>query len=160
MLRPMFFKRSFIALPLVLTLVLGLDSCGKDAGCNVFGAENYSPDAVIDDGSCIEVRDKFIGQYSVTSDCMVGAYLRTIRETSDRFIVEITNIGDTLGTVTAEVAGPNITIHVQPVRNNVTVEGAGLYFPEENKLSISYTVRDSRSGSLVAFDCLDNCLKN
>lgn len=148
------------ALMLVSVSLLFLGSCGKESGCNVFGSENYDPDAVIDDGSCIEVRDKFIGNYGVNSDCFAAAYLRTISETSDRFIVEVSNIGDTLGTVTALVSGPNITIEQQTVRNNVTVEGAGVYDSIYDNLNLSYRIRDNRSGSQVITNCLEVCVKN
>lgn len=140
--------------------VLLLASCGKNSGCNRFGSENFDPDAVIDDGSCIEMRDKFLGLYSVTSDCRAGAYLRTISETSDRFIVEVTNIGDTLGTVTAEVIANNITIERQTVRTNVTVEGAGIYDSDLNQLDLTIRIRDRRSGIEVITNCLDRCSKN
>jgi len=144
---------------LIMAIVL-LASCGSDRGCNRFGSENYDPDAVIDDGSCIEMRDKFLGLYSVSSDCRAGAYLRSVSETSDRFIVEVTNIGDTLGTVTAEVIANNITIERQTVRTNVTVEGAGIYDSDLNELSLTIRIRDRRSGTEVITNCLDRCSKN
>jgi len=150
----------FAACTHLLMVILLLASCGKDRGCNRFGSENYDPDAVIDDGSCIEMRDKFLGLYSVSSDCRAGAYLRSVSETSDRFIVEVTNIGDTLGTVTAEVIANNITIERQTVRTNVTVEGAGIYDSDLNQLSLTIRIRDRRSGTEVITNCLDRCSKN
>lgn len=135
-------------------------SCSGDRGCNVFGAENYDPDAVIDDGSCIEVREKFLGQYSVSSDCIAGSYLRSVTQTADRFIVQITNLGDTLGTVYARVSASNITIDLQNVRNGVLVDGAGVYVEESGALSISYRITDNRSIIPVVHDCLDWCVKN
>lgn len=144
---------------LIMAIVL-LASCGSDRGCNRFGSENFDPDAIIDDGSCIEMRDKFLGLYSVSSDCSAGAYLRSVSETSERFIVEVTNIGDTLGTVTAEVIANNITIERQTVRTNVTVEGAGIYDSDLNELSLTIRIRDRRSGTEVITNCLDRCLKN
>lgn len=163
--RPMsissFLTHKLCLVPLSLLFVAcTVSSCGKDAGCNVFGAENYNPDAVIDDGSCIEVRDKFLGLYSVGSDCIEGSYLRSISETSDRFVVEVSNIEDTLGAVLARVSGENITIDQQVVRNSVTVEGAGVFVADENALSLTIRIRDSRSGIEVIHDCVDYCVKN
>ncbi|MCF8258578.1 MAG: hypothetical protein K9J06_13560 [Flavobacteriales bacterium] len=150
----------FAACANLLMALLLLVSCDKQRGCNRFGSENYDPDAIVDDGSCIEMRDKFLGQYSVTADCSEGAYLSTISETSDRFIVEITNIGDTLGTVTAEVIADNITIERQTVRTSVTVEGAGVYNSELNVLDMTIRIRDRRSGTEVITNCIDRCVKN
>lgn len=147
-------------LSLVPSFILVISGCGRESGCNVFGSENYDPEAVVDDGSCIEMRDKFLGQYSVTSDCMAGAYIRSINETGDRFVVEITAMGDTLGTVLGVVAGPDITIDRQTVRTNVTVEGAGVYDTAAHVLDLSIRIRDSRSGGLVITNCLDRCVKN
>lgn len=151
-----------VSLLLPLTAVLMLVSCGKERGCNRFGSDNYDPDAMVDDGSCIEVRDKFLGLYSVTSDCMGGAYLRTISETSERFVVEVTNIGDTLGKVTARVTGKDIVIEPKdfPVRNGVTVEGGGVYDEETGVLNMTVRIRDVRSGSVVITNCYDVCVKN
>lgn len=143
-------------------VALLLVGCGKQRGCNVFGTENYDPEAIVDDGSCIEMREKFLGQYVVTSDCINGAYIRTISETSDRFIVEISAIGDTLGKVKARVSGANLVLEPerQTVRSFVTVEGAGLFDEENGILNMSVRIRDSRTGTLVITNCLDRCVKN
>lgn len=39
------------------------------AGCTDPNAENYDPRATIDDGSCIDIRQKFVGDWTVTTDC-------------------------------------------------------------------------------------------
>lgn len=143
-----------------LVSVLFLQSCDKQRGCNDFGAENYDPDALIDDGSCIESRDKFIGAYSVYSNCFSNGFLRNISETSDRFVVEVSGINDTLGSVLATVSAQNIVIEQQAVRNGITVEGAGVYDSELNELNLSIRIRDSRTGTMVITNCLENCRKN
>lgn len=38
-------------------------------GCTDPEADNYDPRATIDDGSCIDKREKFVGDWDVTSDC-------------------------------------------------------------------------------------------
>lgn len=39
------------------------------AGCTDPDSDNYNPKATIDDGSCIDVRQKFVGDWDVSSDC-------------------------------------------------------------------------------------------
>ena len=140
---------------LILPILLG--SC-QNEGCTEFGAENYDPDAVVNDGSCILVRDKFLGMFQVSSDCHVDDYTRTISATQNEYVVVITNLGDTLGSVEASVYGNNITIDRQSVGTLITVEGAGVYV-EEDAISLSFRIRDSRTGSEVITDCLEYCSK-
>lgn len=139
-----------------LTVVL-LASC-KNEGCTDFGAENYDPEAAINDGSCILTRDKFLGEFEVNSDCIADNYLRTISATQNEYIVVITNLADTLGDVQARVFGENITIDVQTIGNLITIEGAGVYV-EDDAISITYRIRDSRSGTEIIHDCLEWCAK-
>jgi hypothetical protein len=47
---------------------------------------------------------------------------------------------------------------VQTVGNLITIEGAGVYI-EDDAISISYRIRDSRSGTEVILDCLELCQK-
>ena len=138
-------------------LILVLASC-QNEGCPDFSAENYDPDAVVNDGSCILVRDKFLGSFQVSSDCHADNYTRTISATQNQYIVVITNLGDTLGSVEANVYGTNITIDRQSIGTLITVEGAGVYV-EDDAISLSYRIRDSRSGTEVVSDCLEWCSK-
>jgi len=140
------------ALILMLSVSYG---CKKHAGCTKFGSENYEPDAVIDDGSCIHVTDKFIGSFSVRSDCFVQPYERTIDRTTEEFVVTITRIADTLGTAKARVYANNITIDRQTLRPGISVEGAGLF--KNGVISLSYRIRDVRTGSEYITDCLETC---
>ncbi len=130
----------------------------KNEGCTDFGAENYDPEAAINDGSCILTRDKFLGLFQVSSDCFADDYFRTISATQNEYLVVITNLADTLGDVEARVFGKNITIDVQTVGNMITIEGAGVYV-EDDAISITYRVRDSRSGTEVIHDCMEWCAK-
>ncbi len=140
---------------MVMSLVV---SCKKHTGCTEFGSENFDPEAVIDDGSCIHIRDKFIGNFTVNSDCFADNYQRTIVEAIDDNTVVISNLADTLGSVNARVYGENITIELQTVQPSVKVEGAGVY-TEDDTISISYRIRDSRSGTEIITDCLEWCSK-
>ena len=142
----------------MIILVVGISSCKKNAGCTDFGTENYDPEAVINDGSCVLIRDKFLGSFQVSSDCFSSGYVRTISITQDKFVVTISNLADTLGNVEAQIYGNNITIEPQSVHTSIIIEGAGVYV-EENKISLSYKVRDSRSGTEVIHDCFELCTK-
>lgn len=147
--------RPFLAIFLCAILA---SACKKDSGCTQFGTDNYDPEAVIDDGSCIETRDKFLGDFQVSSDCFADNYMRVISVTSEQYTVTISNLADTLGTVNAQVFGTDITIEPQILGTGISVEGAGL-FVNENQLSLSYRIRDSRSGTEVIHDCFEVCTK-
>ena len=140
---------------LILIIVSG---CKKNTGCTDFGSENYDPDAVVNDGSCILTRDKFLGEFRVSSDCLVDEYNRTVSATQNEYIVVISNLADTLGDVEARVFGENITIDVQSVQASITIEGAGVYIADD-RISLTYRVRDSRSGTEVIYDCMELCFK-
>jgi hypothetical protein len=132
--------------------------CDKNSGCTQFGSENFDPDAITDDGSCIHIRDKFIGTFVVTSDCTSGQYEVLISEAQDDYTVAISNLADSLETLEARVYGDNITIDRQVIGTGVTIEGAGTYV-EEATVSLSFRIRDTRSGSQVITDCLEWCSK-
>lgn len=146
--------------PIVLTILLGatLLGCRKE-GCTQFGAENYDVDATLDDGSCILVRDKFLGNFQVSSNCFADDYQRTIETTTDQYLVTISNMADTLGTVEAHVWGKDIVIDRQTVRTGVTVEGAGVYVEENDAISLTFRIRDTRSGTEIINDCAEWCTK-
>lgn len=144
---------------LLCVILVGASSCKKENGCTRFGSDNYDPDAVIDDGSCIEARDKFVGDFTVTSDCFNDSYQRTIGETTDRYVVTISNLADTLDDVTADILGFDITIEPQVVANGIIVEGAGISLHPDT-LRLTYRVRDSRSGIEVVYDCFEECIRN
>ena len=139
-------------------LLLAIISSCKNTGCTEFGTENYDPEAVINDGSCILVRDKFLGTFQVDSDCFSDTYLRSITPTDNEFMVTISNLADTLGNVEARVYAENITIEPQLLQPFLVVEGAGIYTGDD-RISISYKVRDSRSGTTVTYDCFEWCTK-
>ncbi len=143
----------------LLLVFIGMAGCKQHSGCTEFGAENYDPDAVLNDGSCIAVSDKFIGNFSVSSDCFQDDYNRQITATSDDHLVIISNLADTLGNVQAQVAGVNITIDVQTVGTFITVEGAGVYVKDNDAISMSYRVRDTRTGTEIIHDCIEWCSK-
>lgn len=142
----------------LLLIIVAFAGCKKNVGCTKFGSENYDPEAVVDDGSCISIRDKFVGTFGVTSDCIADNYQRTISEKIDDNEVVISNLADTLPDVDAYVFADNITIDRQPVGQFVTVEGAGVAL-NDSTISISYRIRDNRGGIEVIHDCFETCSK-
>jgi len=139
----------------IATLAVG---CKKDAGCTKFGSENYDPEAVVNDGSCVSVRDKFIGTFEVNSDCITDNYERTISEGAGEYDVVISNLADTLSDVNAYVFAENITIDRQSIGFFVTLEGAGVAI-NDSTISISYRIRENRNGIEVIHDCFETCSK-
>lgn len=132
--------------------------CKKDAGCTKFGSENYDPEAVVNDGSCVSIRDKFIGTFEVSSDCITDNYERTISEGAGEYDVVISNLADTLSDVNAYVFAENITIDRQSIGFFVTLEGAGVAI-NDSTISISYRIRENRNGIEVIHDCFETCYK-
>lgn len=139
-------------------IVLSASGCKKHEGCTQFGTENYDPDAIIDDGSCILARDKFLGTFTVQSSCQNDTYQSSVEATSDDFTVVITNLADSLGAVEAKIAAENITIEQQPLNAFVTIEGAGVYL-DSNIISISYRIRDMHQNPTLIYDCLETFTK-
>lgn len=127
-------------------------------GCTKFGSENYDSEAVIDDGSCISIRDKFIGTFAVYSDCFTDTYQRTISVTENDSEVVISNLADTLGDVDAHVFAENITIERQSVGQFLTLEGAGVAL-NDSTISLSYRIRENRNGTELIYDCFETCHK-
>jgi len=147
----------FIFLSFIILISLG--SCKQKSGCTEFEADNYDPDAVLNNGLCIAVSDKFIGNFSVSSDCFTNDYTRKITATSNNRVVIISNLNDTLGTVSALVTEINITIERQTVGTFITIEGAGVFLEENKAVSLTYRVRDSRTGTELISDCKELCTK-
>lgn len=144
---------SFVAISVAL-----ITACGGKEGCTDFGAENYDPDASVNDGSCVQVYDKFLGNYIVDADCMDHFYEIQIVETTDDYTVRIYGLADTTSNLEAEISGNNINIRQQELIHHVSIEGAGLSI--NGGLSLSYHLRDSRTGTVVLEDCLQWCIKD
>jgi hypothetical protein len=132
-----------------------LVSCGGKEGCTDFGSENYDPDAIVNDGSCIQVFDKFVGTFIVDADCMDYFYQIRVDETSDDYVVRIHGLADTTSNLEANISGLNINIRQQKLYHHVTIEGAGVSI--DGGISLSYHIKDSRTGNVVLQDCLQWC---
>lgn len=135
-------------------LLIGIASCNRNVGCTEFGSENYDSDAIVDDGSCIHFRDKFIGTFNTNSDCFTESYELMIQEATEDNLVTISNLSDTLNVITARVYGVNLTIDLQTIGTAIRIEGAGVY-ADTNAISLSYRIRDSRSGQEIQTNCIE-----
>ena len=64
-------KFPLIVLCMLMASVFVIQSCGDDdvEGCTDINAENYDPEATIDNNTCIYARDKFIGEYVAVFTC-------------------------------------------------------------------------------------------
>lgn len=139
----------------IILILIAFSSCKKHEGCTKFGSENFDPDAVINDGSCIHIRDKFLGSFNVYSNCSDN-YELLITETIDDYVVAISNLADSLPTIEADVYGNNITIEPQTLFPAVNIEGAGV-FTTDSTIEMSYRISDSRTGSSIITDCFEQC---
>ncbi len=104
-------------------LVIG--GCSKN-GCTDPTADNYDPDAVTNSG-CIPARDKFIGDYSVQTQCSDTAYayaLSIIADPDEDRDVIIQNFGDYNVPVNAIINGSLIEI-TEDTYGNKIISGNG-----------------------------------
>ncbi len=130
-------------------------SCSQKEGCTEFGAENYDPDAVMNDGSCVRIYDKFVGDYMVDSDCFDEFYGLKITRTNDEYIVSIEGLADTLPPIDAEIIAGDLVIRQLEIRHHVYLEGAGKAI--DGGISMSYHVRDESGSQTTYQDCLQWC---
>jgi hypothetical protein len=148
-------KRVMKIYPPFLFIALVLGSCSQKEGCTDFGAENYDTDAVLNDGSCVKVSDKFVGEYIVDSDCFDGFYRMKVEKTNDDYKVRIKGLADTLQPIDAEIIAGDLVIRQLEISHHVFLEGAGTSIG--GGISMSYHVRDETSGQVVFQDCLQWC---
>lgn len=58
-------QSAFLLFLITIGSVISLTGCKEEVGCTNRTSDNYNPDAVRDDGSCVSARDKFLGVYSI-----------------------------------------------------------------------------------------------
>lgn len=156
-----------LALPLSLVTLLvaafALSGCREEVGCTTRTADNYNPDAVRDDGSCVNARDKFLGIYDITHICWPDTMLPLPRymtiATDDLRVAEddirILNFGEDSIEVRGLVNKHFITIPLQAL----SVRGIPMKFTgeghidENGYLTILYTTR-LMNDQLVNEDCV------
>ena len=71
----MIFEMAMPLLTVLLVVVsLVISGCKEEVGCTNRNSDNYNPDAVRDDGSCINARDKFLGVYRSIHLCDLDTF--------------------------------------------------------------------------------------
>jgi hypothetical protein len=157
----------FAALLGAVSLGASLSGCNEEVGCTNRRADNYNADAVRDDGTCINARDKFLGVYDALHICWpdtlkVNPNFMTIAEdnlrTDEKDDVKIINFGANGITVRALISRQVLTIP----RQDLSVGGQPLTFRGEGHmddtgyLSIIYSAW-LPSGQSVYKDCVIFC---
>ncbi len=132
-----YFANLVFSLVIIGSAIL-INGCNEETGCTNRTSDNYNADAIRDDGSCINARDKFLGIYDVLHihwpDSMLPQpRLMTIaedelRETEDD--VKILNFGEDSLTVRALINKHVLTIPQQ----SLSVRGIPMTFVGEGHI--------------------------
>ena len=121
-------------------------------GCTDPDAENYDPRATIDDGSCIDKREKFTGDWAVSSDCPFSIPIGQSQNVSivtgtknDILFSPFIAGGDATGTLSSktEFAIPQTTQGPFDYDGNGVINGAA----DEITINLNYTINIPIIGS-------------
>jgi len=149
-----FFKPSFI---FFLGFILLMSSCKKEGCIDVF-ANNYSSDAVKDDGSCSYQSDYFVGRYAII-DSITGGMIPGKWSAERNYTIEIVQNQDNLSEIIiknwanissntdsptqliAQVDGDNFFIRFQEITNTkgyTSQTSSGIVFGDSIYYIFSY----------------------
>ncbi len=149
-------------------MLFSLTGCKEEVGCTNRTSDNYNPDAVRDDGSCINARDKFLGIYSILHINWPDSFpnqadQRTrfmtiaednLREAEDD--IKIFNFGADSITVRALVNKQRLTIPRQDLSVRgipMTFRGEG-HIDDDGYITILYSTWLATNGQLVIEDAV------
>ncbi|MDX2283453.1 MAG: hypothetical protein NW241_04790 [Bacteroidia bacterium] len=151
------FSRSAWMPALLAALVLTFASGCKPEGCTDANADNFDPDAQVDDGSCVLAREKFIATYNVNEACPSGNFTYSITITASSTGtngVIVSNFGNFGQPVNGTVNGSSISIPSQTVTASgvaVTVNGTGSI--NGTILTINYQYNFAGGGESCTMNC-------
>lgn len=122
-----------------------------DGSCIIYGctnplAENYNSNATDDDGTCVDQREKFAGEWQVTTDCNFPLALNptsliSYTDTFNSDTVLVSDFSQAQPEIQAVVNGFNFSIPEQPFVI-FTINGSGSMSTDSNSISftLNYTV--------------------
>ncbi|MEX1189942.1 MAG: hypothetical protein WED33_11840 [Bacteroidia bacterium] len=146
---------------LLFSLITVLPSCDKTLGCTDPTAENYDPEAELEDASCVTQRKKFTGLFAAGDGCNIAPaaqnYFVEVRNSNVSLQdILIFNLGDFfLNPVVAIVNKTTFTIERQdPDADGHYITGEGSI--AGNTITIQYRVR---YGSTPEKICITNMVK-
>lgn len=145
-----------------------MSGCKEEVGCTTRTSDNYNPDAVRDDGSCINSRDKFLGIYSILHINWPDSFPDQLNQQT-RFMtiaqddlreqeddVKILNFGTDSLTVRALISRQRLTIPRQDLSVRgipMTFHGEG-HIDDDGYLTILYSTSLTSNGQLVIEDAV------
>jgi len=145
-----------------------MTGCKEEVGCTTRTSDNYNPDAVRDDGSCINSRDKFLGIYSILHINWPDSFPDQLNQQT-RFMtiaqddlreqeddVKILNFGTDSLTVRALISRQILTIPRQDLSVRgipMTFRGEG-HIDDDGYLTILYSTWLTSNGQLVIEDAV------
>ncbi|MCF8278432.1 MAG: hypothetical protein K9J17_17020 [Flavobacteriales bacterium] len=147
----------------ILAVALAFSGCREETGCTTRTSDNYNPDAVRDDGSCINARDKFLGVYNILHICWPDTLLPTprfmtiaedqLREQEDD--IKMLNFGDDSILVRALIDQHDLIIPMQSLSVRgipMTFRGEG-HIDDDGYLTILYSTW-LMNGQQIKEDCV------
>jgi len=145
-----------------------MTGCKEEVGCTTRTSDNYNPDAVRDDGSCINSRDKFLGIYSILHINWPDSFPDQLNQQT-RFMtiaqddlreqeddVKILNFGSDSLTVRALISRQTLRIPRQDLSVRgipMTFRGEG-HIDDDGYLTILYSTWLTSNGQLVIEDAV------